>query len=191
MSYSQNGEDLIIAEYFKERKGILLDIGANDGITFSNSRLLIEKGWYATLVEPSLAFDKLSELYKDNERVYCERLAVDTERRIEVWYELQDSLLSTKDKALADSRKIPYTTSEMQYVTYDDIPFRFKHYAGYNFINIDAEGSDWGILKQIHLDNVECVCIEFGTNTRFIVNYCSYFGMKLLHKNGENMIFVK
>ena len=53
MDYSQNGEQLIIEKYFGDFKGILLDIGANDGETLSNSRSLIKKGWQAVLVEPS------------------------------------------------------------------------------------------------------------------------------------------
>ncbi len=59
--YSQNNEEQIIIEYFKDFKGHLLDIGANDGLTLSNSRKLIELGWTGDLVEPSPnAFQKLT-----------------------------------------------------------------------------------------------------------------------------------
>ena len=52
--YSQNGEQKIILEYFQDKyKGKVLDIGANDGITLSNSRALIEKGWDGVLIEPA------------------------------------------------------------------------------------------------------------------------------------------
>lgn len=58
--YSQNGEGKIIHGFFGNFKGTLLDLGANDGITLSNSRGLIEDGWGGVLVEPSpVAFDKL------------------------------------------------------------------------------------------------------------------------------------
>src|SRR5262245_12533077 len=43
--YSQNDEEGIIAGYFGGRTGTLLDIGAYDGVSFSNSRRLIESGW--------------------------------------------------------------------------------------------------------------------------------------------------
>ena len=62
-TYSQNKEDLSVLNYFgKDFKGLVLDIGANDGITLSNSRLLIESGWDGVLVEPSpKAYAKLLE----------------------------------------------------------------------------------------------------------------------------------
>lgn len=58
--YSQNNEQAIILKYFGSQRGTVLDIGANDGITLSNSRALIELGWSAVLVEPAeIAFRKL------------------------------------------------------------------------------------------------------------------------------------
>lgn len=50
--YSQNDEEAIIMRYFANRTGRLLDIGAADGMTNSNSLALIERGWRAVLVEP-------------------------------------------------------------------------------------------------------------------------------------------
>ena len=42
--YSQNQEEQIILDYFNDVKvGHVLDIGANDGKTFSNSLALIER----------------------------------------------------------------------------------------------------------------------------------------------------
>lgn len=65
--FSQNGEGKIIADYFGGFVGTLLDIGANDGMTLSNSRGLIEAGWSGVLVEPAaIAFSKLTKLYVKN-----------------------------------------------------------------------------------------------------------------------------
>ena len=41
MRYSQNNEQDIILQYFGNRKGFFLDIGANDGITLSNTYALL------------------------------------------------------------------------------------------------------------------------------------------------------
>jgi FkbM family methyltransferase len=72
--YSQSREQGIILDYFGYRfeNGSLivsprmpctvLDIGANDGITLSNSRALVELEWNSVLVEPSeITFRKLVE----------------------------------------------------------------------------------------------------------------------------------
>ena len=60
--YSQNFEDEVIAEYFGNFQGTLIDIGANDGKTLSNSHYIIEKGWKAHLFEPNKnVLEKLSK----------------------------------------------------------------------------------------------------------------------------------
>src|SRR6186713_1166854 len=66
--YSQNNEEQIILDYFREgKRGKVLDIGANDGITFSNSAKLIELGWSAVLVEPSpIAYQRLLQQHKQH-----------------------------------------------------------------------------------------------------------------------------
>mgnify|MGYP000353453888 FL=1 len=74
--YSQNNEDEIILDYFKlnypENEGVrtMIDIGANDGKTFSNSLLFVENGWKCTLIEPSKrAFTLLKDLHSNNPNV--------------------------------------------------------------------------------------------------------------------------
>ena len=56
MSYSQYGEDQIIAAEFLRRESanrFFLDIGAWHPTIFSNTRLLIEQGWSGVIIEPS------------------------------------------------------------------------------------------------------------------------------------------
>ena len=72
--YSQNNEQQIVLSYFSlaRHTPTLLDIGANDGITFSNSFALIELGWNAFLLEPSpKAFAKLQKLHENKANVVC------------------------------------------------------------------------------------------------------------------------
>ena len=51
--YAQNGEDLILDEYFGDRTGRLLDLGANNGHVGSNTLHFFEKGWGGVCIEPS------------------------------------------------------------------------------------------------------------------------------------------
>ena len=53
MRYSQNNEQDIIMQYFIGNRGTFLDIGANDGVTLSNTYALQQAGWGGVLVEPS------------------------------------------------------------------------------------------------------------------------------------------
>lgn len=52
--YSQNGEQRVILETLKAvgiEKGHLVDLGAGDGVTMSNSRALLDKGWTGDLYD--------------------------------------------------------------------------------------------------------------------------------------------
>jgi len=67
--YSQFGEDGIIEAIFErigEKNRWCLEVGASDGILFSNTRRLVEQGWHAILIESDkLAYDRLVENCKD------------------------------------------------------------------------------------------------------------------------------
>ena len=52
MSYSQFGEDVIVdALLGSPKEGLVVDVGAGDGLHLSNSMLFRERGWGAVLVE--------------------------------------------------------------------------------------------------------------------------------------------
>lgn len=66
--FSQSGEISklypIIADHPSK---LVVDVGANDGEKYSNSRSLIQLGWSGILVEPNPhTFQKLKNLYKDS-----------------------------------------------------------------------------------------------------------------------------
>jgi hypothetical protein len=53
IDYSQHGEQEVILKYFAGTQGTFLDIGANDGVTFSNTYALQLMGWRGVLVDAS------------------------------------------------------------------------------------------------------------------------------------------
>ena len=66
--YSQNGEDGVLQEIIKElhlniEDMWLVDVGAYDGISYSNFRKLIEQGANAILIEPCLVGGACEEKY--------------------------------------------------------------------------------------------------------------------------------
>jgi len=66
-TYSQNNEQQVILDYFGEHYiGTFLDLGCNDGATFSNTRALGLRGWSGTLVDASeKAINIAKSVYKD------------------------------------------------------------------------------------------------------------------------------
>lgn len=73
VSHSQYSEDLralVILKRWNITSGRILEIGAWHPISLSNSRMFIEAGWRAVLVEPSpTKLEDLAREYFDNERV--------------------------------------------------------------------------------------------------------------------------
>lgn len=187
MKFSQNSEEQIISDYFGDYVGTLLDIGANDGVTFSNSRALILKGWRGHLVEPSLAYSKLHELYKDTPDIETHDLAISTFNGGGDFNEGSDSLLSGIEKGWANSyevRRVYFQTWSKFYYSIGEPQF--------DFISIDTEGEDLNILRQMDLTAIgcKCLCIEHNNLDSEIVAICAMFGLKPIHRNGENLIFI-
>lgn len=87
MNYSQNNEQQVIEEYFKGQQGAFCDIGANDGMTLSNTRRLYELGWRGVCVEPSpSAFKKLKQNYSGTQGIYLYPFAIGTHNgRMRFW----------------------------------------------------------------------------------------------------------
>lgn len=198
-SYSQNGEDLFVLSYFKGFKGTLLEIGANDGQTLSNSLLLIENGWKAHLVEPSSMFDRLVALHGNNPNVTLHNYAIGGLIPSEMtFYESEAHVPGGNDLALVSTLDFEETLRwRNNGVKFHERKVAVKPYdlkEQFDFISIDAEGYDWQILSQIDLTGVSCLCIEWNSISAIqaqFYDYCASFGLKLAHANNENLIFVK
>lgn len=203
--YSQNREEEIISAYYPIWfKGTVLDIGANDGKTLSNSLALIEKAWMGVLIEPDPnAYKKLWELHSPhvNHSVYMYNTAIGNKNGVETLYSTGDhlhkgdtGLLSTLIKEELSRFPGEFDKSEAHEVQvetfanfYERCPFK-----NYDFISIDAEGLDLAILQQIDLSltRTSLLCVEFnGKDEWAYERHVRKFGFKLIHKNGENLIY--
>lgn len=208
--YSQNNEDGIVGQFFSKQEFevknlTVLDIGANDGKTLSNSLSCIERGWNATLVEPSnKCFKMLTELHKDNSKIECFKVAIGLSTGLAYFYESGQHAVNHygENHSLLSSLKQEETTkwSEESFtkteVTLWDFKTLLQHtkYIKYDLITIDAEGFDYDILTQINLTQVGCQMLiveNNGTEQNKYIEYCEAFGMKLYDKTYQNLIFVK
>lgn len=205
MSYAQNREDLIVAKYFNGQKGTLLSIGENDGITLSNSRLLIEQGWKGLLVEPSpKAFAKLKKLYGDNKDIELLNSAVADYVGKSVLHESgthlakgDSSLLSTLNQQDYEKWKDTTIYTDIEINVTDVRLMLASRFKTFDFITIDAEGNDLLILQQLDLTALDCRCICIEWNGDYgllneIKDYCVGHGLNVqLAKNAENIILAR
>lgn len=201
-SYSQNKEQDVILEYFHDFKGCFIDIGANDGSTFSNTRALAELGWDGVLVEPSpKAFKKLKKLYQTIPgEFYLFDVALGTSDGKVTFYEsgnlvgpddvaLVSSLLETETKRF--DKVTSYSKIEVKCFTWNTFVKRLQ-IPHFDFISIDIEGLEIDVLRQIDLSKTKMVCIETNGDmlkklelTKILPDF------KIIYTSGENLIFAR
>lgn len=152
MSYSQNDEEEAIVRFFGTTPGRFLDVGAYDGLTFSNTRRLLELGWRGVMVEPSAPnFVRLIENMKPFAgRVIMVQAAV-SENHSQIHRLYMDEApergwCHTISKECWDSGSV--TTPSSAHVLVPTISMgELEDYGPFDFISIDAEWEDVGILK--------------------------------------------
>jgi len=177
--YTQSDEEYYILNHFGDKVGRLLDIGANDGRTLSNTLALIEKGWHGSLVEPSpRAFEKLKKEHADNDNVRLFNLAIADKSGEMTLYE-SSGLLGDEDVALVstlnpsemdrwESLNIKFTPVPVKCLTFTDFCEQHFSVVKWEFISIDVEGVDYQVLSQINLREigVEMLIVEFNGNEK-------------------------
>jgi hypothetical protein len=59
----------------------------------------------------------------------------------------------------------------------------------FDFVNIDAEGHDLTILRQLDLQPIRMLCIEYGHHRAQVLHAAP--GFRILVDNGVNLILAK
>jgi len=200
--YSQNQEEKWIADYFGEEVGTLLDLGANDGTTLSNSRAAILRGWSGVLVEASpTAFSRLRSLYAYEEQVELHNVAVCAKSGTMELYESgphlntgDTGILSTLVAAERDkwSPTTDFTPVWVECVTFQDL-LRRSQFAEFDLVTMDIEGMDQTVLSQMDLTSlgVRMLIIENNVDMDFVEHFCYVAGLKKYASNQENTAFVR
>lgn len=189
--YSQNEEEKYILEFFKDKPvGRYLDIGAADGKTLSNTYALYEKGWSGVLVEPSPG--QFSGLLRNITRpeMRLVNVALDTVGGIAKFH-VTDDFVSTLDEGHYNLWKSAANYRDM-YVSKISVKDFLTHFGGrYDFLNLDVEGINYALLKEIPIDSLgfSCVCIEYENNLKPILDM--FNGWKRLYTSGENIVLCR
>jgi FkbM family methyltransferase len=182
ISYSQNGEDLIVKDLFSKlgiKNPSYLDIGANDPVFISNTYLLYSKGSKGVCIEPNeYLYRKLKRIRTED---ICLNAGVAFNERTEADFYLFPKAangLGTFSKKEADFWQNVGTKNigkykverilKLQLLNINEIIKKYFK-ACPNFISMDVEGLDFQILKTLdfneHTPEVICVeTIDYGAN---------------------------
>ncbi len=204
--FSQYKQDFILDKViFKDKKGkVFFDIGANDGITYSNTYFLEKNlGWTGVCVEPlPMTFKKL----EDNRNCILENCAVGSSSRTETFIEVTGyAEMLSGIKRNYDKRHINRIDSEIK--TYGgskrEIELKIvnvnelldKHSLhNIDFCSIDTEGSEFQILRVLEFDrfkiNVLTVEANYQIDRLKIRGYLFLKGYTYIVSLGGDMLFI-
>jgi len=156
MSYSQLGQDLEVLRFYNNKKdGYFIEIGASDGINFSNTYLLEQKyNWKGICVEPIPKNFNL--LCKNRPNSVCCDNAVYNESGAHVIFDIANNYdLLSGISANIDCHKNAVDSNKTQIVvktiTFNDLLEKYQAPTFIEYLSLDTEGSELEILKSVDL----------------------------------------
>lgn len=200
MNYSQYGEERVLNQFFKGKDiGTVVDVGAADGVRYSNSRYLIESlGWSAVLVEPHPTyFEALGKLYEKNNSVKLINVAVYSEEGDMPFYvygrdeHAQVSTLSKnfKDRVIkVHGDKYEQTPTIVKVVKLSQI---LEDIDKVDFLSVDCEGVDMEVLRSNDWgrNRPSLLCAEHSMPKPELHEYMTSVGYKFVTETAGNSFF--
>ena len=198
ISFSQFGEDLIIAEHLtnfkRERRGIYIDAGCFDPFRFSNTRLLNLLGWHGINVDASEEAIRKFHVHRPHDQNVCAALSDRVEARefLMCKSSAMNRLISgdsPSDKQAGGYHKVEVRTQTLMGI-FEQSQFSGE---GVDLLSIDCEGSDLAVLRGFDLGRTRpvLICIESlneGESKR-IRSYLEGHGYSHLCNLGLSLLF--
>jgi len=196
--YSQRDEESYIEQFFRgSKKGRFLDVGAYDGVVFSNTRRLVEHGWSGVLVEPSPSLHSvLEKRYGDNSKFQIVKKGIGLEAGVKPFYNFYGDAVGSFDIDHAhlweEKGKRKYVELQIEVITWDTLLDGVG--IDFDFVNLDAEGWSPSLLYACpfeRLPKARMICVEYDQSYRKCLEFLEKKGFRFLHKTAENLLVVK
>ena len=195
-SYSMDGEDLFMVEYFKKKNnGFYIDVGCYHPIHRNNTFLLYKNGWSGINIDiHQFSIDLFNYLRPDDVNLNC--AVSNTNGVTEMFYQKALSQLSTIDKQQA---KIAFQgnikSSKIESFTLDVILEKLKfNDKKIDLLDVDVEGADLKVLKGFDIEKFkpELICVEIHEKeikNSEIYKYLSNFNYEIVWSGVFSHIF--
>lgn len=201
--HSQYGQDLYVLDLLKDHNnGTFIDIGANDGVTFSNSLLFEKLGWTGVCIEPHpIVFNKLKKernchllnacISKEDGSVNFKVVEGHSNMLSGILEFMDQAHLLRIDKETKQDGGKTYT-QEIESVSPKALLQKFS-FERISFLSIDTEGCEMQILQTFDFKStqVDVISIENGSRTDEIFRYLSASGYTLEVCVGCDEIYVR
>jgi len=142
-SYAQHGEDKLVELLLPDGVKTFIDIGANDGVLFSNTFKFAKNGARGVCIEPSpLAFRKLKFNQLLNTGVCCLNKAISNSNGKVLLQE--DGYESTLSKIVSEQKDGSFN---ILCITFDQLLKRYPNFINVDLVSIDVEGHEIEVLQ--------------------------------------------
>jgi FkbM family methyltransferase len=205
--YSQEGQDRFVYEnFFKNRTvpGIFVDVGAYDGVTFSNT-LFFERylGWRGVCVEPlPTAFEKLKAVRSavclncaiSDRAGTAAFLDIDMPRGFEKMFSGLKANFDERHRRVINkskgriAREIQVDVRRLSDILSENSVSRI------DYLTIDTEGSEWRILRDFDLSayGISVISVENPYDNEKLRKHIKGQGFRLVHSfGGYDELYVK
>ncbi len=141
-TYSQHGEDILVSHILGQVDSFV-EIGANDGVLFSNCYKFAKAGARGLCLEPSSkSFWKLRLNHLPHRRVKCLKLAAsDSSKKLFLEEAGYESVLSKVKPTFGEGLQ------KIQAVSMKDIWRKYPSFKNTDLLSIDVEGHENEVLK--------------------------------------------
>ena len=170
-SYSQIGQDLQVINHYKNKEnGYFIDVGANDGVTLSNTYLLEQKyGWTGICIEPLPSAFKKLEGVRNKSTICINKAVTDVTGQIVKFSVAEQDLLSGITEHLSNHRaeqikKSPLQLIDVETITLTDILDQNNAPSFIEYMSLDTEGTELMILNGLDFDKYKIGYINLEHN---------------------------
>jgi FkbM family methyltransferase len=204
---SQVGQDLFLDRFIfnEKRNGFFLDIGAGDGVTFSNTYFFEEyRDWTGICVEPHADSFRLMKANRKDSTVKIQgcisEFSGETEFiQVKGYAEMLSCLKDycTKDHMNRIHREVAHHGGQIEILSIKNINIndllKSLNVPIIDLVSLDVEGGEYSILKTIDFSEVhiDAVVVEANNNDDKINELMMSKGFKLVMKlGGLDLIYV-
>ena len=193
-TYSCWGEDIIISNFFKnKKKGFYIDVGSYHPFFWNNTYLLYKKDWSGINVDANSLSTELFNFARPKDNNFNFAVTNKKLKKIKLFFRRKINVLNTTNKKFAKIN-FPngYQTSTIKCTSLNNLisKTKFKNKL-IDFLNIDVEGNEIEVLKSLNFKIYQpsVICIEIHHNDTFSLKQNPVF--KFLIKKKYKKIWSK
>ena len=188
-SYAQHEEDRLIELLLPRGVNSFIDIGANDGVLFSNSFKFAKKGANGLCIEPSRnSFRKLRLNHLFHPKVKCIQSAVsNTNSHIFLNEDGYESTLSYVSKSKKNN------SYSVRCQTFDKILEKYPEFLEVDLLTVDVEGHEREVLDALTNDKFKAKVIILESDKTQIEELLKSNSLKIYRPefiNGVNTVLI-